>query len=104
VFGIEEIARLAALQRQIDLDSLDDQVAPLDVEQFKKGVDRLDVSGFVRLNVARKVLEGKPFSITSDHPETISRCRSLADHMGASLDQMLHQWKRERKKPAELVD
>ena len=41
MFGIEEIVRLAALQRQIDLESLDDHVSPLKVELFKKGVDRL---------------------------------------------------------------
>jgi len=91
VFRIEEIVRLAALQQQIDLDSVDDHVSPLDVEQFKKGMDRLDVDGFVLLNVARKILEGKPFSITSDNPETITRCRSLIDHMGASVHEMLHQ-------------
>ena len=88
MFDIEEILALAALQRKIDLDSLDDHVSPSDIDGFKKGLDRLDANGFVLLNVARKILEGKSYSITSDNPETISRCRSLAENMGASVNEI----------------
>jgi hypothetical protein len=79
----EEIVSLAALQRKIDLDSLDDRVSPADINDFKNRLNRLDVNGFVLLSVAGKILEGKSYSITSDSPETIRRCRSLAKHMGA---------------------
>jgi hypothetical protein len=84
----EEIVSLAALQRKIDLDSLDDHVSPSDIAGFKEGLGRLDATGFVLLNVAEKILEGKSYSITSDNPETISRCRSLVKHMGAFVKEI----------------
>ena len=84
----EEIVSLAALYRKIDLDSLGDQVSPSDMDDFKKGLDRLNSGGSIgMLMAARKLLEGKPYCITSDNPETIGRCRSLAGHMGASVDE-----------------
>jgi hypothetical protein len=42
----------------------------------------------VMLMVASKLLEGKPYAVTSDNPETIRRCISLAKHMGASIDEI----------------
>jgi hypothetical protein len=85
----EEIVSLAALQRKmIDLESLGDHVSPSDMDVFKKSLDHLSSAvGFVLLMAARNLLEGKPYCITSDNPGTISRCRSLAEHMGASVDE-----------------
>jgi hypothetical protein len=79
----EEIISLAALKRKIDLDNA---VSSSDMDAFKKGLDRFGDAGIPMLMVAAKLLEGKGYQITTDNPETISRCRSLADHMGASID------------------
>ena len=76
MFRIEEIVSLAALQRKIEVDSFGDQVSPSDIDSLKNGLDRLDITGFVLLMVAGKLLKGKSYSISSDNPETIIRCRS----------------------------
>jgi hypothetical protein len=88
MFGIEEIVSLAALRLKIDFDSLDDHVSPSDIVYFKRGLDRLDATGFVLLSVAGKILEGKSYSITSENSETIRRCRSLAEYMGAFVQEV----------------
>jgi hypothetical protein len=84
----EEIVSLAALQRKIQVDSFGDHVSPSDIDDFKDGLNRLDITGFVLLGLAGKLLEGKSYSISSDNPETISRCKSLAEYMGASVNEI----------------
>jgi hypothetical protein len=86
--SIEEIVSLAALQRKIDLNSPDEPASPSDMDAFKKDLDRLNsVRDFAMMTVARKLLDGKPYCITSDNPQTIKQFRSLAGHMGASVDE-----------------
>jgi hypothetical protein len=40
----------------------------------------------VTMTLASKLMDGKPYSVTSDNPEAITRCRSLAKHLGASVE------------------
>jgi hypothetical protein len=83
----EEIVRLAALRLKIDQDVAEDSVSPSDLVGFKRGLAHLNALGFVLLGVAGKVLEGKPYAISSYSPETISRCKSLAEQMGAPVSE-----------------
>jgi len=83
----EEIVSLAALQLKIDSPSSDKN--PSDMDVFKMGLARFNDAGdCMMLMVAAKLLVGKPYCITSDNPETVSRCRSLAGHMGASVQEL----------------
>ncbi|WP_334403299.1 hypothetical protein [Bradyrhizobium sp. AZCC 2289] len=83
---MEEIVSLAALQLRIDSPGSDRH--PLDMEVFKNGLARFNAGDCMMLMVAAKLLAGKPYCVTSDNPETISRCRSLAEHMGASVQEI----------------
>ena len=83
----EEIVALAGLQLKID--SLGADKNPSGLDAFKKQLDRLTGAGdCMMLMVAAKLLAGKPYCITSDNPETIRRCKSLAEHMGASVQEL----------------
>jgi hypothetical protein len=81
----DEIASLAALQLNIHLASLEDEVCPSDIDAFKERFQRLNSSEIVLLFAASRLLERGGYSITSDNPETIRRHRSLAKSMGASI-------------------
>ena len=48
------------------------------------GFDRDDYS---LVTVAEKILGGRPYFISSDNPEKISRARSLAGAMGATVEE-----------------
>jgi hypothetical protein len=84
--GMEEIVSLAALQLKID--SPDSDHGPSDIEVLKNGLARFNAGDCMMLMVAAKLLAGKPYCITSDNPETINRCRSLAKHLGASIQEI----------------
>jgi hypothetical protein len=83
----EKIAKLAALQRKIHLDGLADEVSASDMDAFKERLQHLNSSEMVLLFAASRLLEGGSYSITSDNPETLRQHRSLAKHMGASIDE-----------------
>src|SRR5258706_1642273 len=82
----EEIVSLARLMRKIDLASADNNTSTSDMEDFEKGLARLDNAGSFMLKIAANSLEGKPTSITSGNAKTIERCRSFAEHLGVSVD------------------
>jgi hypothetical protein len=92
MFGIEEIVSLAALRLKIDFDSLDDHVSPSDIVYFKRGLDRLDATGFVLLSVAGKILEirrllddaGRSPSIWAHSSRKLARAASLRLCVGSS--------------------
>jgi hypothetical protein len=84
-FEGEGIIALAALQHRIDLSSLRTDVSPAERETWTKGVNGLNSAGLRMLRLASKLLEGKPYAITTDNPETIRRSLPLADCIGASI-------------------
>jgi hypothetical protein len=77
----EETVALAALMHKIDQAS---SVCPSEMETLKREMARLD-NKVAPLLLARKLLEGKPYRLSSDDPETIERCKSLAEYMGAAF-------------------
>jgi hypothetical protein len=75
---IEEIAR-----RYVHLYS-----EPFDDETFRRptlALLRLDNVDVLCLRLVEKLLEGKPYGILSDNPESIKRVRSIAAHLGATV-------------------
>ena len=83
----EEIVSLATLG--IKLCNTSGTPDPSDMETYKKGLTRLFDAGFLSaLSAAEKLLEGKPYVITTDNEKTVQRCRSIADYIGASVKQI----------------
>jgi hypothetical protein len=84
----EEIVGLAALQLKIDLASQEGKACPSEMNIFKERLYRLDIIEIAMLFAATKLLQRKQYAVTSDNPQTISRCRALAKHMGAFVDEI----------------
>jgi hypothetical protein len=76
----DEIIELAALQRRVDQLSL-----PEDIAKFEHALSQLSRQDVPILMLACKLSERKPYSVTSDNPESIRRCRLFAQHVGASV-------------------
>jgi hypothetical protein len=86
--SIEEIISLAVWKRRIDLLSVGDDVSTSEMDAFKKAHDGLDAVGLLMVLAAAKLLEGNAHSMSSDNPDTITRFRSLAEHMGADIHEI----------------
>jgi hypothetical protein len=69
----EEIVRLASLM-------LKDEPEYADAIKFLRSTDLMLVQ------MAASLLDNKSFGVSSDNPESIARCRSLAHHIGASVE------------------
>lgn len=80
----ETIVEMATLQLKID----QGQPSTNDVHTYEQGLAGLSSGDFIVMNLAVKVLEGKQYSVTTDNAETVKRCRSLADHMGALVQEI----------------
>jgi hypothetical protein len=76
----EAVVTLAAVQREA---SLGNYVSPAEMENWTSGLNALDHPGLVML--AAKLLEGKPYAVTGDDPDTVRRCLPLAEFIGASI-------------------
>lgn len=76
---IAEIVRLAALMHKVDRDDSDE-----DATELERGLKQLGGMGSAMVIFAGKMLEGKPYRVISDWPETVARYRSVARHLGAS--------------------
>jgi hypothetical protein len=75
-----EIVRVATLMHKVDQGaSAEDEAA------FTSALANLDKWGVRLVTFAGKILEGKRYQITSDNPETFSRYRALAQHLGATV-------------------
>ena len=76
----DEIIRLAALTLKVDQSDRKE-----DADELDRGLAQPhSLISSVMISFARKILEGLPFSVTSDDPQTIARSRSLAQALGAS--------------------
>jgi hypothetical protein len=75
---------MAALQLKIDRG----HPSTTDLHRFERGLAGLSGGDLIVMNLAVKLLEGKNYIVTTDNAETVKRCRSLADHMGASAEQI----------------
>ena len=78
------IVELAALQLKIDGGS----PSTNEVQKLEQGLAGLSSSDFAVMNLALRLLAGKNYSVTTDNVDTAKRCRSLADHMGASVEEV----------------
>jgi hypothetical protein len=57
-----------------------------DAENFGRALDSLvDVDSVALVFCAAKLMEGKPYGVHSNNPETVKRYRALAQHLGASV-------------------
>jgi hypothetical protein len=84
----EEILSLVRLMCKIELDIAESSISASDMEEFGEGLARLGNDGFMVLKLAEDSLKGKPFTLTSDNPKTIERCKSLAEYLGKSVDEV----------------
>ena len=75
----DELIRVAALQRQVDLTG--EPAAEFEAELAKlSGIDlRL-------LTLAAKLLEGKQYQIVTDKPDNAKQYRALGQHVGAAIE------------------
>lgn len=75
----EEIIELAHLSLSVEQSSQDSaSQEQLENRKPPQGTDLL------LLTFARKILEGKPYAIQSDNPETVRRVRAIAAQLGVS--------------------
>jgi hypothetical protein len=77
----EKIIELAALERRVDQHELAD-----DIRQFEMELARLAPTDLMMLRFASKLMNGKPYRVTSDNPESIRRHIALAQEIGATFD------------------
>jgi hypothetical protein len=80
----EKIVHIAGLQ--LKLDQQGDAAPPEIRAEFLQALGSLGSSREAELvGMAATLLAGEPYAIVSDNRETIAACRSLAQHMGASV-------------------
>jgi hypothetical protein len=75
--NFDELLRLAALTESESAD---------DLRELERGLDRLDAADKPLAVFALKLLQGKPYAVTSNSPETLARYRAFADHVGAVIE------------------
>jgi hypothetical protein len=76
-----EILELAVMEIAMDAAPNDEQL----IERWKRGFDAVPRTEHVLLRLATKILEGKPYAITSDNDATLVRCRAFAEGLGAEV-------------------
>ena len=81
--GNEELIELASLQRKIDHQPCSEK----EIDAFERKLAQLTSHDFIVMTLAVKLLEGNPYSVTTDNPDTVRRCRALADRMGATVEE-----------------
>jgi exoribonuclease R len=74
----EQITELAIILNKPDFSSKDSD----DIDRCMCEAGAEDSTALV---LAWKLIEGEPFRVQSGNPDTIARCRSLAQHLGASV-------------------
>ena len=57
-----------------------------DLRQLDQELSRFEAADHAALTLAYKLMEGKPFRMTSDNPETIRRSTAIAQQIGATFD------------------
>jgi hypothetical protein len=82
----ERLVQLAALQRKIDHG--ESAILTMEMDHFQRMLAEFTVHDLIVMSLAVMLLEGKTYRVTADSPETVRRCKSLADHMGASLEEI----------------
>jgi len=80
----DTIVQLAALQLKIDRGNPSTD----DVHKFEQGLAGLSGGDFMVMNLAVRLLEGKNYCVATDNADTAKRCKLLADHMGASVQEV----------------
>jgi hypothetical protein len=81
VINNEKIVELATLMHKVDQLGEGDEA-----DAFQRELDQINSADTALVIFAGKMLEGKPYSITSDDPEgeNMTRHRALAQHLGAT--------------------
>jgi hypothetical protein len=60
------------------------------VREFQTAHKLLEPDEMAMVQLASRLMTGKPFIVTSDNPESIRRDIALAQEVGATLDDPLH--------------
>ena len=81
----QKMVELAALQRKIDHGQ---SSTTIDLHHFQQALADFQDHDFITMSLAVMLLEGKSYSLAGDNPDTVSRCKSLAEHMGASVEEI----------------
>jgi hypothetical protein len=80
----DRIVHIAGLQLQLDQQGA--AVSPEVRTEFLQAIGGLTTAREAELvGMAAKLLAGEPHAVVSDSRETIEACRSLAQHLGASV-------------------
>jgi hypothetical protein len=74
-----EIVRVATLSNQ--------NLTAEQFASFQRDLDRLGPQRVALAIFARTILAGRPYQVTSAHPQTTERYRSLASHLGATVEE-----------------
>ena len=81
--GNEAILELATV-------TLRDEISAADEAAFSAAYDeaaKRDPAAPVLVMLASKLMAGRPYSITTDNPETARRCSAFATWLGASIEE-----------------
>jgi hypothetical protein len=82
----DEIIRIATLQRIVDIGSLVETAPLKDIHTNTTAFKHFEPVDGMLLLMTTKLLEGKPYLITTDNPETVRRAKSIATDIGASFE------------------
>lgn len=67
--------------------SIESEEETAKIERFTAGLGKLNKPEGIVFGVAYKMLQGLPYSVRTDNPETIANVRALAKQMGASVSE-----------------
>ena len=79
-----KIIEISALQHAVD-NAPDDKAL---WEKFEAALEALPREDLTLVSLATKLLEGKPYRIITDNPETVARARSFAKYLGVTVTQV----------------
>ena len=83
-----KIVEVAGLMLKLDQYKNEDDPACLeDSARFEQAVKGLSQAEMMAVNAAYKLRQGKPYMVCSDNQETISGHKSLAEYMGATVEE-----------------
>ena len=83
-----KIVEVAGLMHKLDQYKDEDDPACLeDTARFEQAVKGLSQAEMMAINAAYKLRQGKPYMVCSDNQETISGHKSLAEYMGATVEE-----------------
>jgi len=84
-----KIVEVAGLMLKLDQYKNEDDPACLeDSARFEQAVKGLSQAEMMAVNMAYKLRQGKPYMVCSDNQEEIGGYKSLAEYMGATVEEV----------------